>query len=317
MKNIFKAFIIMILTFALFIPMQIVVKASTYTEMGPKNDVVLSKTWTVNFNKTLSSTTINTTNVKVIGENNNYIDINVGLANNNKSITVKPVKNYESNKTYTLIVTEKVKSGDGKPLPKEVRMNFTTKKSYKIVLDAGHGGNDPGAIGPTGLKEKTVTLAVTLKVGSILAKNGVETIYTRTSDNVDWSTNEAQNLQARCDISNKANPDYFVSIHANSATAAAVGIETYYYAGNVSGAKLAQAVQTELIKATGNTNRGIKTANFYVLKNMDATAILVETSFISNPVEEKLLASDDYQNKLAKAISTGILKSLGISNMVY
>ncbi len=314
MKNIFKAIIILI--FTLFIPMQ-TVKASTYTEMGPKNDVPVSKMWTVNCNKILNSSTVNTENVKVIGEDNNYIDINVGLANNNKSITVKPVQNYQANKTYTLIVTEGVKSADGNPLSKEVRMTFTTKKTYKIVLDAGHGGYDSGAVGPTGIMEKNVTLAITLKIGTILAKNGVETIYTRTTDEVDWSTNEAKNLQARCDISNKANPDYFVSIHANSATASAIGIETYYYAGNASGAKLAQDVQTELIKATGKSDRGIKTANFYVLKNLDATAILVETSFISNPIEEKLLASDDYQNKLAKAISTAILNNLGISNIVF
>ena len=124
MKNIFKAIIIMILTFALSIPMQKVVNASTYTNMGTKNDVVVSKPWTVSFNKSLSSTTVNTTNIKVVGESNNYIDINVSLVNNNKNVIVKPVKNYESNKKYTLIVTQNVKSTDGKPLPKEVRMEF-------------------------------------------------------------------------------------------------------------------------------------------------------------------------------------------------
>ena len=97
--------------------------------MGTKNDVVVSKPWTVSFNKPLSSTTVNTTNIKVVGENNNYIDINVSLANDNKNVIVSPVKNYEANKTYTLIVTEKVKSTDGKPLPKEVRMTFNTKSA--------------------------------------------------------------------------------------------------------------------------------------------------------------------------------------------
>lgn len=312
MKNIFKAFIIMIFAFALSIPMQIVVKASTYTDMGTKNNVSVSKSWTVNFNNPLSSATVNTTNIKVIGENSTSIDINVSLANDNKSVVVKPVKSYEGEKTYTLIVTQNVKSSDGKPLPKEVRMNFTTVKTYKVVLDAGHGGSDPGAIGPAGFLEKNVALAISLKVGNILVKNGVETIYTRKDDTT-------LSLQARCDISNNARPDYFVSIHANAFTApTANGIETWYFAGSANGQKLAEAVQAELIKETGRYDRGVKTSSgFVVLKNTDATAVLIETAFLSNPEEEALLITDDFQNKLAKAIATGTLKCLGITNIVY
>jgi N-acetylmuramoyl-L-alanine amidase CwlD len=401
MKNIFKAFIIVIFSFALCLPMQILVKASTFTDMGPKNDVSVSKTWTVSFNKALDSTTVNTTNIKVVGENNVSKEIKVSLANSNKNIIVEPITNYEPNKSYTLIVTQMVKSFDGKPLTEEVRMGFTTistpivtvssvndlnvtinqgetytfpttvqatmsnglkndvgvvwdsstidtskvsvntykgtitgsainvnlvvsviattPKKYKIVLDAGHGGYDTGAIGPTGVLEKNVTLAITLKIGAILTKNGVDTIYTRTSDTVSWSNDVTQNLQAICDISNNAKPDYFVSIHANSFSGpSASGIETYYFTGSAAGQKLAQAVQTELIKGTGRVDRGLKTTSgLYVIKNTVATAILVETSFISNPTEESLLASSDYQNKLAKAISTGILKTLGITNIVY
>lgn len=672
MKNIFKAIVIMILSFSLCIPMQIIVKASTYTNVGSKKDVVVNKPWTVYFNKPLSVPTVNTTNIKVIDENNKNIDIKVSLANNNKNVIIQAVKNYEYSKTYTLIVTGKVNSVDGKPLPSEVRMSFNTqsapilkissvqdlmvsltegdkytfpkvvqatmsnnskadvqvewaqdfvnlsnlgtytyegiiknydkkvkvtiqvskkqsakfivainaarggndngavgptglkekdvnldvairlgkllekenvqvvytrtgdsvtwnssneiqerinivnnansdllitvscnsvnsetangietyylngnakskqlaeyiqaqlisktgavdrriigselnslklsnapgvmatlgfitnkseesklktseykdklalafvdavkkyisvnpksgdedtslgniymnditenvrkgdeyslplkvkvttdkgevkevdvvwniksldtskvgvyefqgtikestkkaslvvnvieitKTDYKVVLDAGHGGFDPGAVGESGLQEKVVALKVTLKVGNILAKNGVETIYTRTSDNITWSTNQTKNLQARCDISNKAKPNLFVSIHSNSySLPAANGIETWYYSGNTGSAKLAEVVQAELIKETGRTNRGTKTGNLYVTKYVDAPAILVETSFISNPDEEKLLATDAYQDKLAKAISTGILKNLGISKIVY
>ncbi|MBU3189489.1 N-acetylmuramoyl-L-alanine amidase [Clostridium bowmanii] len=321
-KNFFKAFIIMILSITLCLHMQSIVKASTYTDLGLKKDVSISKSWTVNFNKALSATTINATNIMVVGQNNEHKDISVSLANGNKAVIVKPIINYEPNKTYTIIVTVNVKSTDGKPFPKEVRMSFITKSEpvkYKIVLDAGHGGNDPGAIGPTGLKEKDVTLAITLKVGSILVKNGVETIYTRTTDNIPWSTNEAQNLQARCDISNSAKPNYFVSIHENSFSApSATGIETYYFTGSVAGQKLAQAVQTELVKVTGNVDRKIKTTSgLYVIKHVDATSILVESAFISNPEDERLLATQAYQYTLAKAIATGILKTLGISNIVY
>ncbi|MEK6263674.1 MAG: N-acetylmuramoyl-L-alanine amidase [Clostridium sp.] len=315
MKSIFKAIIFTILTVALSVPMQKTVKASTYTDMGTKSNVAVSKAWTVNFNKNLNPATVNSANIVVIGTNNTYIDISVSLVNNNKSIMVKPLKNYEPNTTYTLIVTQKVKCDDGTYLPKEVRMNFTTVDtgtSYKIVLDAGHGGSDPGAVGPTGVKEKNVELAITLKVGNILVKNGVETIYTRKTDTT-------LSLQERTVISNKENPDYFLSIHANAFTSpAASGVETWYFAGSADGRKLAEAVQAELIKETGKYDRGLKTSSgFYVLKNTNSAAILVETSFISNPVEEILLNSDAYQNKLAKAISTGILKCLGKTNIVY
>ncbi|MBK5240565.1 N-acetylmuramoyl-L-alanine amidase [Clostridium sp.] len=311
MKNIFKAIIFTILTVTLSVSMQKTVKASTYTDMGTKSNVVVTKEWTVNFNEDLMATSVNTTNIKVISQTNNYIDIKVSLANNNKSVIVKPVKNYEPNKTYTLIVTQKVKSAVGNPLPKEVRMNFTTETSYKIVLDAGHGGSDPGAIGPSGVQEKKVALAITLKIGNILVKNGVEAIYTRENDTY-------LTLQERCDVSNNARPNYFVSTHANAFTSSAVsGIETYYFPGSVAGEELAEAIQTELIKETARYDRKIKPADFYVLSHTDAAAILVETSFISNEEEEKLLITDAYQNKLAKAISTGILKCLGITNILY
>lgn len=312
MKNMYKAIIITILAFALSIPMQIIVKASTYTDMGTKSNVILSKAWTVNFNKNLDVGSVNTANIVVIGENNSYIDINVSLVNNGKSILVKPVENYESNKTYTLIVTKDVKSADGTPLPQEVRMNFATIIVNKVVLDPGHGGSDPGALGTMGFHEKHLVLAITLKVGNILNKNGVETIYTRKDDTY-------LTLQKRCDISNNARPNYFVSIHANSFTSpSANGIETFYFAGNTDGQRLAKAVQDELIKETGRYNRGVKSSSgLYVLKNTNATSVLVETSFLSNPEEQKLLITDSYQNKLAKAISTGILKCLGITNIVY
>src|SRR5659263_383177 len=101
MKNIFRAFVIMILTFVMCIPMQTIVKASTFTSIGTKKVVESSKPGTVCFNKALSATTVNTTNIKVIGEDNKYIDVKVSLANDNKNVVVQPVKNYEFDKTYT------------------------------------------------------------------------------------------------------------------------------------------------------------------------------------------------------------------------
>ena len=85
MKNSFKAIIIMIFTFALLMPMQISVKASTFASVNPKKDVVVGKPWTVSFNKPLSANSVNATNIKLIGESNKYVDIKVTLANGNKN----------------------------------------------------------------------------------------------------------------------------------------------------------------------------------------------------------------------------------------
>lgn len=181
----------------------------------------------------------------------------------------------------------------------------------RVCLDAGHGGYDPGAIGPTGVREKDVTLAITLKLGRILKQNGIDVVYTRTSDVVSWPSNETKDLQKRCDIANNANVQYFVAIHANSADISnAKGTEVYYSSGSKNGEKLAKAIQDEVVKATELYNRGVKTANFYVLKNTNAPAALVETGFISNTTEEKLLKSDVFQEKMAQAIAKGILRAV-------
>lgn len=177
----------------------------------------------------------------------------------------------------------------------------------KVCIDPGHGGYDSGAVGPNGTLEKNVNLAISLKTGKILKANGIEIVYTRTSDSVSWPANVLKDLQTRCDIANNASVDYFVCIHANSAGPSASGTETFYSPGSVKGQKLAESIQKEIINATGLFNRGIKTENFYVLNHTDAPAVLVETAFISNPNEEKLLNSDVFQNTMAQAIAKGVM----------
>ncbi|KZL89554.1 cell wall-binding repeat-containing protein [Clostridium magnum] len=180
-----------------------------------------------------------------------------------------------------------------------------------ITLDAGHGGYDSGAVGPSGLYEKNVNLDVTLKLGKILEQKGIDVVYTRTSDEVSWPANVGEDLQARCDISDAAGSNYFVSIHANSSVSSgARGIETYYYSANSEGKQLAQSIQTELINETGLIDRGVLTANFYVIKNTAAPSVLVEVGFISNPTEEALLGNGEFQDKLAEAIAQGIMNTV-------
>ncbi|OAT81121.1 N-acetylmuramoyl-L-alanine amidase [Desulfotomaculum copahuensis] len=176
----------------------------------------------------------------------------------------------------------------------------------KIVIDPGHGGKDPGAVGHSGLKEANVNLQVALKVAEKLQRAGLSVKLTRTTD-------AFVDLQPRCDIANSWGADYFVSIHCNSAGAPqAYGTETYCYKFGGKGEVLAKAIQAELIAATGRANRGVKEANFYVLRKTSMPAVLTELAFISNLEEERLLASAAYQEKCAMAIAKGIGKVIGV-----
>jgi len=179
----------------------------------------------------------------------------------------------------------------------------------KIVLDPGHGGKDPGAVGSGGTKEKDVALAVALKVAEKLRQAGVEVKLSRSSDIF-------LDLQPRCDIANSSGAQYFVSIHCNAATnRGAHGTETYCYRFGGQGEVLAKAIQDELIAVTGRANRGVKAANFHVLRNTNMPAVLTELAFISNPKEEQLLSSPSFQEKCANAIVKGIGKVFGIQTL--
>jgi N-acetylmuramoyl-L-alanine amidase len=175
----------------------------------------------------------------------------------------------------------------------------------KICIDPGHGGADPGAIGPTGLREKDVNLAVGLKLAELL-KPIAEVKLTRTTD-------IAVSLKDRATIANSFGCDYFISVHTNSFTDRKVGgVETWAYAPGGNGEKLAKKVQAELVKVTGFANRGVKfNSKFAVLRDTKAPAILTETGFISNPAEEKLLKTDAFRDKIARAIAQGVANRIG------
>ncbi|MBU3160080.1 N-acetylmuramoyl-L-alanine amidase [Clostridium frigoris] len=322
MKKIFKAFIIMILALIVCIPMQTMVQASTFTSMSSKKDVEVSKPWTVSFNKALSASTVNTTNIKVVDEDNNYIDITVALANSNKTVVTQPLKSYEYGKTYTLIVTKQVKSSDGKVLPSEVRMDFTTKSSptkpseFTVCIDPAQYYST--ITSKSGVKAKDINLSTALKLGTILKSRGFNVVYTRDSDAVSWTQGGEDDAKAL--IAKNANADVFLSINTNSYTpdATANGIETYYTTNKSANKLLASSLQAELITATKAKNRGIQvvgsTSNFAMLNKTSCPGIVAELGFITNPSEEILLESQQYQNNAAKAIANGLMKYAGFAN---
>lgn len=182
----------------------------------------------------------------------------------------------------------------------------------KICIDPGHGGPDPGAIGPTGLKEKDVNLAVAKQVAELL-KPICTVVMTRTSD-IRLGNTQRADLQARVAIAEKEKADRFLSIHCNSFSDRNVrGIETFAYGPGGNGEKLARAIQAELIRTTGLIDRKVKFSgsSIYVLKYTSMSAVLTEIGFISNPTEEKLLRDPAFQAKVARAIAQGVANHIG------
>ncbi len=249
--------------------------------------------------------------------------------------------------------SELASSTQPKKMPEFLRAP-TVARSKIIVLDPGHGGDDPGAIGPRGLQEKQVTLEIAKRVKRVLEKEmpGVKVYMTRDHD-------QTLNLSKRTEIANNLEADLFISIHANAApNKHAMGIETYYlnisnerYAirlaarenamseteisnlefiladlamkSNVSDSiRLGQVVQSSMFSKVRERwddarDLGLKHALFYVLMGVRMPAILIETSFISNKEEEKRLKSDVYQHALAEGVVKGVKRYMEEQQAMY
>lgn len=191
-------------------------------------------------------------------------------------------------------------------------VTYTAKPGLKdkvIVIDPGHGGSDPGAIGAQGLQEKTVNLAVALKTQALLEKAGAKVIMTRTSDVDVYKPNStaADELKARSTIANNNKADVFVSIHSNAAgNREAGGTSTYYYRKTDYDTLLATTVQQSLLQAGKRFDRKANAANFYVNKRTLMPAVLVEMAFLTNAEEERLLGDPKFQQKMAQGIVDGL-----------
>lgn len=182
-------------------------------------------------------------------------------------------------------------------------------KGKIIVIDPGHGGNDPGAIGANGTKEKDITLSVAVKVYHNLVDKGAKVYLTRWTDTevANPDSTDSEELQARVNIAKWKKADVFVSLHVNASIKRSVGgIATYYYPKTWKDAKLAKNIQNQVTSNLGLANLGIRETNFYVNKRSSMTSSLVEMGFISNQKEERLLNSNWFRGKIANLISQGI-----------
>ncbi|GEN35910.1 N-acetylmuramoyl-L-alanine amidase family protein [Aneurinibacillus danicus] len=184
---------------------------------------------------------------------------------------------------------------------------LSLKEKVKVVVDAGHGGKDMGAIG-NNAREKDLTLAISQRLADNLRADAkFDAILTRDSE-LDRQLTERgvkQELSEKVKIANDNGADLFISIHINSSTSAAgKGTETYYYSEKSK--EYAATVHKYLVQATGFGDRKMKTANFYVIKNTKMPAILIEIGFISNPTEAREMMKEEFQQRVADAVYAGI-----------
>ncbi len=197
-------------------------------------------------------------------------------------------------------------------VPKQIKLFDTPGiKGKTIAIDPGHGGSDGGAVGPSGVTEKSVTFRIAQKLEKLLADAGANVVMTRASD-VDVAYPDAsavEELQARCDVANDAKADIFVSIHMDAfVNQQASGTTGYFYPKTNGDERLAKFVRAGVIAQLKTDDRTTRTCNFYVVKHTNMPATLVEVAFISNPKEEQLLKSDAGAEKAAKGIYNGIDK---------
>ncbi len=170
-----------------------------------------------------------------------------------------------------------------------------------IIIDPGHGGQDPGTIGIGGVREKDIVLPISLDVAEELRKQGVEVRMTRDRDYF-------VSLQGRTDMANKIDGDLFISIHANAINLSRPdvnGLETYYYQN---GRRLAEVIHWNILNSVPIKNRNVRRARFYVLRHSEMPAVLVEVGFLTGAEDSVRLKNPNHRRQIAKAIARGIIQ---------
>lgn len=223
-------------------------------------------------------------------------------------------KNHDNETLIKVIIEEKynkeiqqntneiiIKVTDGKP-----QDNGNQPKPLlgrKIAIDPGHGGSSSGAVGPSGIMEKNLNLDTSLIIEELLVEQGASVLLTRRRD-------VTVSLAERTNLANNQKADLFVSIHYNGfSDPNAHGTETYWHTnGSKDSQSLANLLQNELLNKLGRRNRGVKQANFHVLRESKMTSALIEPLFLTNPTEENLMKDPNNVRKVAQAVVDAILK---------
>ena len=189
------------------------------------------------------------------------------------------------------------------------------KKDYPlIVLDAGHGGFDPGKVGVNGALEKDINLSIVKKLQSLLEEEGFTVYLTREKDALlapaNSSSKKKDDMIARIEMITRLDPFFTISIHQNSFTdASSSGPQVFYYKDSEESATMAQVIQDVLNTQLNPVKKRAPqaNANYYLLTRTPTPTVIVECGFLSNPVEADLLTQEEYQSRIAKSIFMGIL----------
>ncbi|WP_017813222.1 MULTISPECIES: N-acetylmuramoyl-L-alanine amidase family protein [Paenibacillus] len=175
-----------------------------------------------------------------------------------------------------------------------------------VVIDAGHGGKDPGAPSIQQRKEKDFTLAVVLKIQTLLQQEpNIDFVLTRSDDTY-------PTLQGRVKTANDLNADLFVSIHGNSTSSAVSPSGTEIYYTRKDSAAFAKVIHDHVVSALGLPDRGIHTKSLHVTRETNMPAVLIEAGYLSSTTDEALMYTDEFQQKLAQAVVDGMKEYLGV-----
>lgn len=187
-----------------------------------------------------------------------------------------------------------------------------------IMIDPGHGGIDPGAVGRTGVLEDEINLKIAFKLRRLIEQFGGVGLMIREDDSGLYSEGKSrirdmknEDLRERHRIINESGADILISIHLNFFPQSQYyGAQCFYNKGDEEGKKLAELIQAELVDVikNNNTRKAKSIDSVYILKNNKMPSVLIECGFLSNHEEERLLQNDNYQEKLAWAIFMGVMK---------
>lgn len=191
------------------------------------------------------------------------------------------------------------------------------KERPVVVIDSGHGGNDPGKVGVDGSLEKDINLAIAKKLQAYLEASDVKVIMTREDDNGLYERKDSHKKMAdmrnRCDRINEAKPALVISIHQNSYHEEAInGAQVFYYKDSEKGKRLAEIIQKRFDFVLGEKNRRAAKANgnYYLLLHVKQPIVIVECGFLSNWKEAAALNTEEYQNRVAWTVHMGVMEYL-------
>lgn len=182
--------------------------------------------------------------------------------------------------------------------------------SKVIVIDAGHGASDGGAVGISGVSEKELNLKIALRLQKILEQTGATVVLTRADDNP-IAGSKREDMRLRKSYKENSDADIFVSIHMNKFPEQKYSGAQVFYSNDEKSKLLGESIQAEMKRLLNpDNNRSAKVAekSIFLLKSSQVPSVIVECGFLSNPGEEQLLRQDDYQDKIAWSVYSGIIK---------